>query len=97
MIVHADLKAVGCSLSRPCVSDATPQGNVLVSNEGLPLLSDFGLSRALPGCTTTIPTSTSLKGTLRWLAPELVSDDVATYTTETDVWAYGMTVLVSDL
>lgn len=82
---------------RSCVvSYFGSQGNVLVSDEGIPVICDFGLAIALPGVMTTIRTRTSKdgQGSQRWMAPELINDSDSTFSTATDVWAFGMTVLV---
>ncbi|KAF8589944.1 ras GEF [Ramaria rubella] len=65
-------------------------GNILISDTGRPCLSDFGLSRVLKleGMTT----SSELAGSLRWMSPELLRDDVVP-STSSDVWAYAMTIL----
>lgn len=82
------------------------QDNVLISPDGDPLLSDFGISRMLVA-SGSLDRSTSVKGSTRWMAaellrPDLLSDEVdggfqgetAFHTKETDVWAYGMTLYV---
>jgi serine/threonine protein kinase len=71
---------------------------VLISQEGRPVLSDFGVSR-LSVNSVTIAGTTSLKGNIRWMAPELLSPtDFARehefHTKATDVWAFGMVILV---
>jgi len=73
-IIHGDLRG----------------GNILISNEGRPCLSDFGLARILKleGMT---PTSEQA-GSLRWMSPELLRDDIIP-SASSDVWAFGMTVL----
>ena len=53
------------------------------------MVSDFGLSRIL-GATGMSTSST--QGAVRWMAPELLEN--GNHTFESDVWAYGMTVLV---
>ncbi|KIJ23103.1 hypothetical protein M422DRAFT_196339, partial [Sphaerobolus stellatus SS14] len=72
-IVHGDLKGE----------------NVLVSSDGTPCLTDFGLSKILDehGFTTTAPIS----GSIRWMAPELLKNEKTTV--ESDIWAFGMTLL----
>lgn len=77
------------------------QGNILSSPSGVPLIADFGISR-LPSATMTC--TTNVKGTMRWMAVELIfsprldpSDlhsPPSSHTKSTDVWAFGMTVLV---
>lgn len=87
------------------------------TNTGIPLIADFGISR-LPGWTTS---TVNAKGTLRWMARELVvglppesidtttsvapvngteSQDpalVPAYTKMSDIWSFGMTLLVNRL
>ncbi|KIJ52439.1 hypothetical protein M422DRAFT_26047 [Sphaerobolus stellatus SS14] len=73
-VIHGDIRA----------------GNILMSDEGIPRFSDFGLSRVHDegiGLTT----SSEAAGSLRWMAPELFSD--VKVSVESDVWAYGMTLL----
>ncbi|KAG6331234.1 hypothetical protein ID866_7856 [Astraeus odoratus] len=52
--------------------------NVLMSDDGVPLLTDFG-------------SSSRQVGSLRWLAPEVI--DYHNGTPAADVWAFGMTAL----
>jgi serine/threonine protein kinase len=68
------------------------QGNVLVSNAGDPCLTDFGLARILND-TRGMTTSSEVAGSLRWMSSELIRDEMPRESS--DVWAYGMTVLVS--
>ncbi|KZV81821.1 kinase-like protein [Exidia glandulosa HHB12029] len=64
--------------------------NILVSDEGDARICDFGLASML----YEIPsTATSMRGTLRWMAPELFKDDDARHTTYSDVWAFGCVVI----
>lgn len=69
--------------------------NVLVSNEGHALLTDFGFSH-LAGASFNLAAEQFPGGTLRWMAPEYldVMDEVK-MTTAGDVWAFGMTTLVN--
>ncbi|KZV78773.1 kinase-like protein, partial [Exidia glandulosa HHB12029] len=62
-------------------------GNVLVSDDGVARLCDFGLSRLLENSQST--RQTGAKGTLRWMAPELVLEDDARHTYSSDIWACG--------
>ena len=78
------------------------KANVLLSNALQPLLIDFGLSRqtiaSLSGKATT---SIDLAGSVRWMATEFFHRSASNLdrpgmkaNKATDVWAYGMTVLV---
>ncbi|KLO10840.1 kinase-like protein [Schizopora paradoxa] len=81
-IIHGDLKG----------------SNILISSKKAPLLADFGLSLALQKTLTIIATSSTssnndCKGSLRWMAPELlivVDGESPTLNEMTDVWALGM-------
>ncbi|KAL4069224.1 kinase-like domain-containing protein [Scleroderma citrinum] len=73
-IVHGDLKG----------------HNVLVSDDGHALLTDFGAS-SLTGLSLTTTLKPYRGGTLRWMAPELLDDEIASV--QSDVWAFGMTAL----
>lgn len=74
------------------------QGNVLISPAGEPLVTDFGISHMLSSSTVASLT-TGTYGTVRWMAYEQINVDEAQsstpYTFQTDVWAFGMTILVS--
>ena len=80
-VIHSDIKA----------------DNVLISNTGLPLICDFGISRML-AASQSMDTTTSgqLRGSSRWMAIELfdVGDSSPIHTFQSDVWAFGMTVHV---
>ncbi|KAF8602302.1 kinase-like protein [Ceratobasidium sp. AG-I] len=82
-MVHGDLKAL----------------NILVSQEGVAKISDFDHS-ILADCSLIFSATTNLGGgTMRWMAPELLlsSDEESnvstTKSTQTDVYALGMTML----
>ncbi|KLO08887.1 kinase-like protein [Schizopora paradoxa] len=90
-IVHGDLKCA----------------NVLIGDDGVAKLSDFGLSSAGDGVILVSGygrtgsgynrTGTNSAGNPRWLAPELIFPDrfgsLGKATRETDVYAFGMTAL----
>ncbi|KZS95202.1 kinase-like protein, partial [Sistotremastrum niveocremeum HHB9708] len=85
-IVHGDLKG----------------SNIFITDDRSPVLADFGVSRLaeLDSVFTndSVMTSTShnLKGTIRFMAPELFeNDDVLHANKATDVWAFGCVLLVS--
>ncbi|KAG8762791.1 hypothetical protein FRC12_008844 [Ceratobasidium sp. 428] len=76
-IVHGDLKGL----------------NILVSDEGTPMLTDFG-NAVLQDCTLNFTATTQKSSlSLRWAAPELLDGREVTYSTAADVYALGMTVL----
>ncbi|EJD54189.1 kinase-like protein [Auricularia subglabra TFB-10046 SS5] len=84
-IVHGDLK---CE-------------NVLISNEGSAVISDFGLSTLVDAGPNLTATTLRVRNTLRFAAPELLLDEAydsrlpprpRSKTTFTDVYAYGMLI-----
>ncbi|KIJ27046.1 hypothetical protein M422DRAFT_127665, partial [Sphaerobolus stellatus SS14] len=76
-IVHGDIRA----------------GNILVSEDGTPYITDFGLSRLLKESGLGLTTSSNAAGSLRWMAPELLRGSLTKVNKESDVWAFGMTIL----
>ena len=75
------------------------QDNILVSNDGHPMLADFGISRF--DSVNGEPAEASYEGSIRWMASELVralmsGSSRLVHTKESDVWAFGMVVYVSD-
>jgi len=69
------------------------QANVLISDEGQALLSDFGLSFVVNSSFGMKAFSQNKpKGTIHWMSPELI--DLGRISAEADVWAFGMTALV---
>ncbi|KAI6155408.1 kinase-like domain-containing protein, partial [Pisolithus tinctorius] len=68
--------------------------NVLISGSGRALVTDFGFSRLL-NPPPILDVDPPRGGTLPWMAPEKL--DTRAVTREADVWAFGMTALVSTL
>ncbi|KAG6328557.1 hypothetical protein ID866_10533, partial [Astraeus odoratus] len=71
--------------------------NVFISADGEAVLSDFGLSRLFNSSLdishpSSIPGQHHAGSALNWMAPEIL--DTGEVSTEADVWAFGMTVLV---
>jgi serine/threonine protein kinase len=73
------------------------QDNVLIADDGRAVLSDFGISRVWVN-NATITAPTSVMGSCRWMAPELLGSadeqDHPSHTKASDVWAFGMVVYV---
>ncbi|KAG9027828.1 hypothetical protein FS837_004158, partial [Tulasnella sp. UAMH 9824] len=83
------------SLNPPiCHADIKPE-NVLVNDSGEAALSDFGLSRILQelGEPTGLTTSETPRGTLTYMAPELLEEERSRPNRETDVYAFGGLIL----
>ncbi|CUA68588.1 Lissencephaly-1 homolog [Drosophila pseudoobscura pseudoobscura] [Rhizoctonia solani] len=77
-MVHGDLKAI----------------NVLVSSDGIAKISDFDFS-IMSGVTRLVfsESSNTRSGSLRWTAPEILLSETPKRTTQSDVYALGMTML----
>lgn len=83
------------SLEPPiCHGDIKPQ-NILVNDEGEAVVSDFGLARVLNvlGDHSGFTTSSVGQGTKGYLAPELLNEDDARPTVQTDVFSFGGLIL----
>ena len=74
-----------------------PQSNVLISDEGHALITDFGytsLANASFNMTVVAPKG----GTMNWMSPEIIesigTEHGCSISIEGDIWAYGMSCLV---
>jgi mitogen-activated protein kinase kinase kinase len=72
--------------------------NILVSNDGIVKLSDFGCAKQLMVSMNSISTekeseefAKSLKGSVPWIAPEVITE--SKYSPEADIWSFGCTIL----
>ena len=74
------------------------QGNVLIGDDGSPLLADFGLAsflqneQNLNSLTFTAGTTSDMKGSPRWMSKELLEGSKPTM--PSDMWALGCLILV---
>ena len=71
-----------------------------MSSDGRPVLADFGISRFVSVNGETA--EASYEGSIRWMAWELMNELMMgsgrlVHTKESDVWAFGMVVYVSDM
>ena len=69
--------------------------NILVSGDGRACLADFGLALVAESQTMTTSTSATNRGTLRWLAPEVLdsSRERERDARKRDVYAFACSVL----
>jgi len=84
-------------------ADLFGQSNVIVDDNGHPRICNYGLAFVIePSEFTSIKTA----GACRWTAPEIINppedamsanSSLALFTTESDVYAFGMTVLEVNL
>ena len=69
------------------------QANVLISDDGEALLTDFGFSVAVSSSfSMAMSRAVGTKGTVRWMSPKIL--DGGMVSPEADVWAFGMTAFV---
>lgn len=64
--------------------------NILLDEEGVAKLSDFGVSEPLD--TTNRKEKSAYIGTLLWLPPEVINKD-PNYNTSVDIWSLGITII----
>ncbi|KAG8756618.1 hypothetical protein FRC12_010509 [Ceratobasidium sp. 428] len=70
-----------------------PQNNVLVSEDGTPMITDFGNAILEQGTMQFTETVKQNGFTPRWTAPEILDEREVRQSKEADVYALGMTVL----
>lgn len=78
--------------NQPTIHGDVKGFNVLISDQGHPLLTDYGLS-SLVNVSFSQTVSYSNSNTLRWMAPETMKSENQEMTVKGDVWAFGMIAL----
>ena len=98
-VIHGDMKAVSKCYLILTYLNRFVQDNVLMSNEGQPLICDFGLARVVPESVSLSNSTNNMRGSIRWMAAEFFSYDdmkrVSRHSKTTDIWSFGATVYVS--
>ncbi|KAG8911055.1 hypothetical protein FRC01_005949, partial [Tulasnella sp. 417] len=74
-----------------CHADIKPE-NVLITDQVAAVLCDFGLARFVDGQRSGLTTTETIKGSLRYMSPELLDGDPV-HTLQSDIWAFGCLVL----
>lgn len=101
-VIHGNLKAVSFEHTilqiQLVIAHVYSQSNVLIEDDGRALISDIGIYTVVSQSDFT---TANIAGSCRWTAPEVLDPPEedeekplsAVLTRETDVYAYGMTVL----
>jgi serine/threonine protein kinase len=90
-IYHGDLKGVSRRPLALCSKLDSSKANILISQNGRALLSDFGASKLVEDSLST--TINNYAFTLRWVPPERINGGLSA-TAEGDIYSFGMTALV---
>ncbi|KAG8732057.1 hypothetical protein FRC11_000870, partial [Ceratobasidium sp. 423] len=92
-IVHGDIKVVSTQqLKTESMNKSQVQDNIMISDDAHVQLGDFGSAILLNHFPLTF-TQTGFKGTLRFIAPELLDARSDKHTVKSDIYALGMTIL----
>ncbi len=70
------------------------QSNILMSEDGRPLLAGLEMSVSLTSLFLAVTTSHGSKRSWRWMAKELFQNNDARHCVATDMWAFGMVIFV---
>lgn len=66
--------------------------NILLDPAGVCKISDFGISKKVDDLQN-IRAFTNMKGTIQWMAPEILVTKKAGYDAKVDIWSVGCVVL----
>uniref|UniRef100_A0ACD5VCR1 Uncharacterized protein n=1 Tax=Avena sativa TaxID=4498 RepID=A0ACD5VCR1_AVESA len=66
--------------------------NILLDNNFVPKVADFGLAKLYPRGNSFVPLS-ALRGTIGYIAPEMISRSFGVISSKSDVYSFGMLLL----
>uniref|UniRef100_A0A8R7TQI7 Protein kinase domain-containing protein n=1 Tax=Triticum urartu TaxID=4572 RepID=A0A8R7TQI7_TRIUA len=66
--------------------------NILLDNNFVPKVADFGLAKLYPRDNSFVP-SNALRGTVGYIAPEMISRSFGVISSKSDVYSFGMLLL----
>ncbi|KAM3345848.1 hypothetical protein ACQJBY_020397 [Aegilops geniculata] len=66
--------------------------NILLDNNFIPKVADFGLAKLYPRDNSFVP-SRALRGTIGYIAPEMISRSFGAISSKSDVYSFGMLLL----
>nr|BAJ95043.1 predicted protein [Hordeum vulgare subsp. vulgare] len=66
--------------------------NILLDSNFIPKVADFGLAKLYPRDTSFVP-SRALRGTIGYIAPEMISRSFGVISSKSDVYSFGMLLL----
>ncbi|KAE8820423.1 putative receptor-like protein kinase [Hordeum vulgare] len=66
--------------------------NILLDNNFIPKVADFGLAKLYPRDNSFVPLS-ALRGTIGYIAPEMISRSFGAISSKSDVYSFGMLLL----
>ncbi|KAF7034242.1 hypothetical protein CFC21_045282 [Triticum aestivum] len=66
--------------------------NILLDNNFVPKVADFGLAKLYPRDNSFVP-SRALRGTIGYIAPEMISRSFGVISSKSDVYSFGMLLL----